>query len=55
MPRYEVTTTVELIFEIEADNLEEAEKAGWEWEDYIYTAQVDSIEVYEYPEEDEED
>lgn len=55
MARFEITTVVEHVFEVEADSLEDAEKMGWEYEEYPYAVTVDSIEVYEYPEEDEED
>lgn len=55
MPRFEITTTVEYVFEVEADNLEAAEAMGWDYEDYGYGATVDNIEVYEYPEEEEEE
>ena len=51
MPRYEVNTVVQIFIEVEADSREEAEKIGWEWEDYLHNAEVDSINVYEYPEE----
>lgn len=55
MARFEITTTVEYVFEVEADSLEAAEAMGWEYEEYPYAGTVDSIEVYEYPEEDEDE
>jgi hypothetical protein len=55
MPKYEVTVQVEYCYEVEADDQFEAEKQGWEYEDYRYSATVDSIEVKEIEEEEEED
>jgi hypothetical protein len=54
MSKYFITTTVEYYFEVEADSEAEAEEMGWLYENYPYTAEVDSIEV-EALEEDEED
>jgi hypothetical protein len=53
MSKFEITTTVVYVFEVEAETLADAEAMGWDYEDYPYGAEVDSIEVYEYPEEDE--
>lgn len=54
MARFEITTTVVYVYEVEADDVEEAEKMGWQYEDYQHYAEVDSIEVAELePEEDE--
>lgn len=57
MGKFEVTVSVEYCYEVEADSLEDAEKMGWDYEDYAHHASVDSIEVAELPEdeEDEED
>jgi hypothetical protein len=55
MPRFEVTTTIEYVGEVEADTREEAEALGWYWEDNLNYFAVNSIEVYEYPEEDEDE
>ena len=55
MPRYQVTTMVEYSYEVEANNETDAEKQGWEYEDYPHSATVDSIEVSELEEEDDED
>ena len=52
MPKYQVTTIVEYIYDVEADNQEDAEKQGWEYEDYPHAATVDSIEVEEIEEDD---
>lgn len=54
MARYEITTVVSYTYEVEADDLESAEKQGWDYEDYQSAGVVDSIEVYEYPEDEEE-
>jgi hypothetical protein len=47
MPTYEITTTVVYVYEVEADDVEQAEKIGWQYEDYQHYAEVDSIEVAE--------
>lgn len=54
MSRYELTVEVTYTYEVEADSLEEAEKQGWEFEDYSHTAEVQDIEVAEL-EDDEDD
>jgi hypothetical protein len=46
---------VEYSYEVEANNETDAEKQGWEYEDYPHSATVDSIEVSELEEEDDED
>lgn len=53
MPRYNVTTTVTYYFEVEADDRAGAEAQGWDYEDWYYTGEVDSIEVRELEDEDE--
>jgi hypothetical protein len=55
MPTYDVKVVVEYFYEVEADNAEQAEQMGWEYEDYSYGAEVYSIDVDEQPEEDEEE
>jgi hypothetical protein len=55
MPTFDVKVIVEYNYEVEADNAEEAESMGWEYEDYSYTAEVYSIDVDEQPEEAEEE
>lgn len=45
MATYRVTVNVEYEYEVEADSVEEAEKQGWDYEEYAYTAQVDDILV----------
>ena len=55
MPRFEVTTTVEYVGEVEADSKEAAEAMGWDWEENLNYFAVDSIEVYEYEEEDDDE
>lgn len=59
MATYNVKVVVEYEYEVEADSWEEAEKQGWDYEDYRFSATVDSIEVteedsYEQEEEEEE-
>ena len=55
MPKYDIKVIVEYQYEVEADSEEDAEKQGWEYEDYQFAGEVYSIEVDEQPEEDEED
>jgi hypothetical protein len=55
MPKYDVRVVVEYMYEVEADSEEAAEAEGWNYEDYAHHGQVDSIDVDEIPEEDEED
>lgn len=54
MTRFQVTTTVEYTYDVEADSEYEAEQYGWKYEDYHYTAEVQDIAVYEYPEEEQD-
>jgi hypothetical protein len=55
MAVWNVKVVVEYEYEVEADTYEQAEKQGWEYEEYYYTGTVDSIEVEEQDEPDEED
>lgn len=55
MATWNVKVVVEYEYEVEADTYEDAEKQGWEYEEYYYTGTVDSIEVEEQDEPDEED
>lgn len=55
MPRYEITTTVNYTFEVEADDLEEAEQLGYDYEEYKYFGEVYDIEVAELEERDEDE
>lgn len=55
MPTYDVKVVVEYMYEVEADNEEQAEEQGWHYEDYAYSGEVYSIEVDEQPEEDEDE
>ena len=50
MPTYDLKVIVEYNYEVEADNAEEAEKLGWEYEDHSYSGEVYSIEVEEQSE-----
>ena len=53
MPRYEVSIKLEYFGEIEADNREQAEEMALSWDDNLNFFGIDSIEVAEL--EDEED
>jgi hypothetical protein len=55
MARFELTVKVEYVFDVEADSIEEAEGLAWEYEDHRHSAEVEDIEVHEYPDEDEEE
>jgi hypothetical protein len=59
MPKYDVEVTVNFMFEVEADNIAEAEAEGWKWEDYAMFGEVYNISVDEQytpiEEEDDED
>lgn len=55
MPTYDVKVVVEYQYEVEADSEDDAEKQGWEYEDYLHSGEVYSIDVDEIPEEDDED
>ncbi len=54
MPKFFVQTTVTFVGEVEAEDREDAEKIGWDWEDELMYDGVYSIEVEEL-EETEED
>jgi uncharacterized protein Veg len=55
--QYEVQVAVTYYFIVEADNAEQAEEiASYDYSDYSFTAEIDSIDVSELiTEEDEED
>lgn len=58
--RYSVTVMVEYVYDVEATSQEEAEKEGWNYEDYqmfgsVYSIDVDLEEEDIYGEEPEED
>lgn len=56
MAKFYVKTVVEYWTEEEFENEEEAEKAGWNYEDWSHTAEVYEITVEEVADdEDEED
>jgi len=50
MPTYDVKVVVEYFYEVEAEDEEQAEKQGWEYENYPFSAEVYSIEVEEQEE-----
>lgn len=45
MNTYNIKVTVEYEYEVEAETYEDAEKQGWEYEEYNYTGSVYDIEV----------
>jgi hypothetical protein len=47
MKEYELQVTVTYNYTVEAESWDEAEKQGWEYEDWSHTAQVESIDVTE--------
>jgi hypothetical protein len=53
MATYDIKVLVEYNYEVEAENKDEAEKMGWEYEDYAYTGEVYSIDVDEQWENEE--
>ena len=54
MAKFQVTTTVTFVGEVEADTAQEAEAKGWEWEDEFMYDGVYSIEVEEMESDDED-
>lgn len=54
MALYNIKTVVEYYYEVEADSIEEAEQAGWDYEEYPFSAEVYSIDVEEVDESEEE-
>ena len=55
MSRYLVTTVVQFSKEVEADSKDDAEAIGWEWEDELHYDYVESIDVKQLDDEDDED
>jgi hypothetical protein len=55
MPRFEVSIKVEYFGEVEADNREQAEEIALSWEDNLNFFGIDSIEVAELEDEDDEE
>ena len=56
MSTYDVKVVVEFNYEVEADNISQAEEQGWHWEDYAMYGEVYSIDVeeqYIYEDDDE--
>ena len=51
---YNVKVMVEFNYEVEADTEEMAEAEGWKWEDHRHQSDVDSIEVSEIQDPEEE-
>lgn len=55
MATFSVKVTVEYEYEVEAETEAEAEEQGWQYEDYKQFATVDSIQVEQTDEDEEED
>ena len=55
MGKYNVSVTVEVNFEIDADSAEEAEMEGWDWETYKHFAEVFSIDVEDISDDEEDE
>lgn len=55
MATYNVKVIVEYEYEVDCDTPEEAEKEGWNYEDYGAWASVYSIDVEDITEEEEEE
>jgi len=55
MGKYLVRTVVQFSKVIEADSKDDAEEIGWEWEDELHYDYVESIDVTELDEEEDED
>jgi uncharacterized protein Veg len=54
--QYEVQVAVTYYFIVEADNAEQAEEiASYDYQDYSFTAEIDSIDVSELITDEEED
>jgi hypothetical protein len=54
MATYEIEVKVSYMYTVEADDDEQAEKEGWNYEDYKHFAQVDSIK-FDMVDDDEND
>lgn len=55
MPKFYVKTVVEFWTEDEFENEEEAEKAGWNYEDWSHSAEVQEIITEELADDEDED
>ena len=55
MATFNVKVIVEYEYEVEADNEEQAEKEGWNYEEYANWSSVYSIDVEELDDEEEEE
>jgi hypothetical protein len=54
MATYEIEVKVSYMYEVQAEDDFEAEKEGWNYEEYKHFAQVDSIK-FEMTEDDEDE
>jgi hypothetical protein len=55
MPTYDVKVIVEYMYEVEAENEQEAEEQGWQYEDYRGFADVYSIDITQTSSDEDED
>jgi len=55
MAKYDIEVVVSYMYEVEAEDDIEAEKEGWNYEEYKYFAQVDSIKFEMIEEDDDEE
>jgi hypothetical protein len=54
MATFNVKVRVDYEYEVEADDAGMADRMGWQYEDYSHHATVDSIEVEQLDDEEEE-
>ena len=55
MKTYDVRVVVEYFYEVEADTEEEAIATGWEYENYAHFAEVETINVTQTSDDEDEE
>ena len=55
MAKYDIEVVVSYMYEVDAEDDLEAEKEGWNYENYKHFAQVDSIKIEMIEKDEEED
>jgi hypothetical protein len=55
MATFDIKVIVEYNYEVEADNVTEAEELGWHYEDYAFSGEVYSIDVTQTSDDEDED
>ena len=55
MATYKVNVRIDLEYEVECDNEDDATAQGWMWEEYLQYSEVYSIDVEDITETDEEE